>query len=246
MLPRLYTDLAQWWPCLCPPGEFAEEAGVFREALERVSMRPVRDVLEMGCGGGHTASHLARWYRLALLDLSEPMLELSRQLNPGCEHLRADMRSARLGRRFDAVLVHEALKYLTTEHDVLATMRTAHRHCRPGGVVLLVPDDTTETWQGGMRTGGLDLEDRSVRYLAWSYDPDPTDTTYTTSYAFLFRQDDRVTSAHDDHVLGLFPRSTWLELMREAGFSPRVIPSRDCCWRQDELFAGTCGAQGES
>ena len=35
------------------------------------------------------------------------MLAISRGQNPGCEHLVADMRDARLGRTFDAVLVRE-------------------------------------------------------------------------------------------------------------------------------------------
>ena len=41
------------------------------------------------------------------------MLELSRTLNPDCEHLEGDMRTLRLGRTFDAVLIHDAVMYMT-------------------------------------------------------------------------------------------------------------------------------------
>jgi len=35
------------------------------------------------------------------------MLELSRTINPELEHLVGDMRTIRLGRTFDAVLIHD-------------------------------------------------------------------------------------------------------------------------------------------
>jgi hypothetical protein len=63
-----------------------------------------------------------------------------------------------------------------------------------------------------------------VRYLAWTTDPDPDDTTSVTEYAFLLRQvDGSVQVAQDTHVLGLFARETWLRLMTEAGFQTRSV-----------------------
>ena len=51
---------------------------------------------------------------MTLVDLSAEMLEVSRQLNPECEHIQGDMRTIRLGRQYDAVLVHDAVDYVTT------------------------------------------------------------------------------------------------------------------------------------
>ena len=59
-----------------------------------------------------------------------------------------------------------------------------------------------------------------MRYLEWIWDPDPGDTTYTADYAYLLRDTDgSVQVAHDRHICGLFPRTTWLELIDAAGFS---------------------------
>jgi hypothetical protein len=38
------------------------------------------------------------------------MLEVSRRLNPDCEHPPGDIRSVRLGRTFDVVFVHDAIE----------------------------------------------------------------------------------------------------------------------------------------
>ncbi len=135
------------------------------------------------------------------------------------------MRTLRLGRTFDAVFVHDAIEYMTTEADLRAAVTTAYEHCRPGGVAVLVPDDIAENFEASTEHGGRDAPDgRGVRYLPWSTDPDPADTTTTTEYAFLLRSPDgSVRVAHDTHTLGLFGRETWLRVLAEAGFEARSV-----------------------
>ncbi len=79
------------------------------------------------------------------------------------------MRTLRLERTFDAVFVHDAIAYITTEDDLRATIETVAEHLRPGGAALLVPDTTRELFVPGTRHGGHDGDDgRSLRYLEWS------------------------------------------------------------------------------
>ncbi len=94
---RLYSDLASWWPLISAPEEYVEEAA-FAASLLRTANPPTRTVLELGSGGGNNAFHLKREFEMTLVDLSEEMLAVSRQLNPECEHIQGDMRTVRLGR----------------------------------------------------------------------------------------------------------------------------------------------------
>ena len=137
------------------------------------------------------------------------MLAVSRGRNPECTHVQGDMRSLRLDRDFDAVFVHDAIEYMTTEADLAAAIATACVHCRPGGLVLLVPDHVAETFAPSTDCGGTDGDDgRGVRFMDWSFDPDPADTLVRTEYAFVFREPDgAVWHAAESHVLGLFPTS---------------------------------------
>lgn len=221
---RFYGDLAVWWPLVSAPEEYAEEAAFAASLLESADGE-VRTVLELGSGGGNNAFHLKTRFAMTLVDLSEDMLAVSRALNPECEHHQGDMRTFRLGRSFDAVFVHDAIEYMTTEEDLRRAVQTVYEHCRPGGVGVLVPDDIAENFEPGTEHGGHDAPDgRGVRYLAWSTDPDPADTTTRTEYAFLLRgPDGSVQVAHDSHVLGLFPRELWLRVMSEAGFAARAV-----------------------
>jgi SAM-dependent methyltransferase len=241
--PRLYGELAEWWPLLSAPSAYAEEAGIYRDALEAIAPGRIRRVLELGSGGGNNASHLKGRYALTLSDLSPAMLEVSRRLNPECPHRLGDMRTLRLGETFDAVFVHDAVAYLTTEPGVRAAASTAFAHCRPGGVALFVPDDTTETFRETTSHGGHDGEGRSLRYLQWNYDEDPTDTEIVARYAILLRErDGAVRVVTDVHRLGLFPRATWIRALADAGLEPRTLPYRHSTFSPDAgraLYVGT-------
>jgi len=217
---RFYGELAEWWPLLSPYTEYAEEAAYAASLLS-----PAREVLELGSGGGHNAVHLKTRFDLTLVDLSEDMLAASRELNPECAHVRGDMRTVRLGRAFDAVFVHDAVMYMTTEDDLRRAMETAFVHCRPGGRAVFVPDEVTETFEPSTDHGGVDGADgRAARYLAWSWDPDPADTWTVTGYAFLLRDaGGEVRSVHETHRTGLFGRAVWLRLLAETGFAPELV-----------------------
>lgn len=238
---RLYHELADWWHLMSAPEEYVEEAGLYRDTILR--QRPhTRTVLELGSGGGNNASHMKAAFRMTLCDLSEGMLRASRRINPELAHHQGDMRTVRLEQTFDAVFVHDAIMYMTSEEDLLQAFKSAAAHVRPGGMALFVPDSTLEnvSWEPGC--GGNDGPDgRGLRYLEWSWDPDPNDTWYFTEYSYLLREaDGTVRNVHDRHRDGVFPRETWLRLIAEAGLAPATLPYDLSDWDAGthEMFAG--------
>jgi SAM-dependent methyltransferase len=220
--PLLYEDLAPWFHLLTAPEDYALDAEHALRALTEAIGEPPGTILELGSGGGNTASHLKAHAALTLSDLSAPMLELSRGLNPECEHVQGDMRTIRLARTFDAVFVHDAISYLTTEEDLRAAFVTAWEHLRPGGAAMFEPDHVRESYVDATDHGGHDGgpgDPRSLRYLQWRTDPDPSDTWYVDEFAYLLRDGEGPTRvAIDAHRLGLFPRATWLALLADVGF----------------------------
>jgi hypothetical protein len=223
-LPLLYTELASWFHLLTTPEEYAEEAEFYRKTIMAACEAPPHTLLELGSGGGNNASHLKAHFSMTLVDLAAGMIAVSRQLNPECEHIQGDMRSLRLGRQFDVVFIHDAIMYLTTEADLASAIETAYVHCRPGGITLLCPDDVRETFRPSTDHGGHDSDERSLRYVEWDWDSDPSDTTYVSDFAYLLREGDSVRCVYDRHFVGLFARQTWLDLMNRVGFNARSLP----------------------
>ncbi len=223
----LYDALTPWYPLLDPVEDHRSEAESYLSALLRGVDGDAATLLDLGAGAGNNAWHLKRRLRCALTDLSEPMLALSRAQNPECEHLVGDMRSLRLGRLFDAVLVHDAVTYMTTEEELAAVAATAFVHTRPGGAAVFAPDDYRDDYAPSTEIIETDDGDRALRCLVWSHDPDPSDTTTRTEYVLALREGEAVTVHHDRHVEGLFPRATWERVLRGAGYAVEWVERVD-------------------
>jgi hypothetical protein len=168
------------------------------------------------------------------------MLAQSRELNPECEHILGDMRTLRLKRTFDRVFIHDALCYMATIDDLRKAIETAFVHCRPGAIAVFAPDWVRETFSPGTEHGGYDGVDRSLRYLEWTWDPDPPDSQYIVDYAYALRDaSGSIRIEPDRHVEGIFDRQEWLRILRDVGFQARDVP---VCHSQVEcpldLFVG--------
>ena len=226
--PRLYGELAYLWPIISPPGEYLEEAEVWRQAIRDKLGQGRHRVLELGVGGGHNLSHLTGDFQATAVDLSPQMLDLSRMLNPGVEHQLGDMRTLRLGETFDAVLIHDAITYMLTEHDLAATFETAKSHIRAGGLLIAAPDWVRENFRAPMvfhweRNGVINGSDIQVTVQEYLHDPDTSDTEIESVYTYTIVEDGQQRVEQDTHTTGLFPMATWTRLLREAGFQVETV-----------------------
>jgi len=217
---RLYEELASWWPLISPPAEYAADAELISAVFDSAGT-PVRTVLDLGSGGGHVALYLKAGRSMTLVDASAQMLAASRHLNPDCAHVQGDMRTVRLGRMFDAVLVHDAVDYVTSSGDLQLVIETAFAHCGPGGLAVFAPDHTAETFRAstGGGGGGDDGSGRQASFRERTSDPDAGDDWILAEYEFTLREaDGTVRVVPEAHRLGSFSRDTWLRLLTEAGF----------------------------
>ena len=223
--PRLYRDLADWWPLLQDSADYQEEAAIYYAALVSHARNTLSTILELGSGGGNNAYHLKKYFHMTLVDLSERMLAVSERQNPECNHVQGDMRSVRLGKIFDAVFIHDAIVYMSTRKQLREAMETASIHCRSGGLALFVPDWTADNFTPCTSHGGHDRGDRGLRYLSWIIDEDPEDEQYIEYMVYVLKEKHRIRqTAIDEHVCGLFPEAVWLQTIRESGFRPIKLP----------------------
>ena len=226
--PRLYDDLAWLWPRMSPPEDYREEAAIVRRLIGDALGPPAgrRSLLELGAGGGHTLVHLADDFDALAVDLSEPMLDNCRALCPTVDTRVGDMRTVRLGRTFDAVLIHDAIDYMTSEADARAALATARAHLTPatspGGVAIIAPTYLRETFHNHELETDQHVDDElALSYVSYVHDPDPADDVFELLLIYLIKQPPDVPDVrieHDRHTCGLFSRHQWLSFLRDAGF----------------------------
>jgi SAM-dependent methyltransferase len=238
MLPLMYRELVPWYRLLDPTEDHQDEVASYQLAIERHIHEGPATLLELGAGAGNNAFHLKRRFRCTLSDTSDSMQGLSREINPDCEHVLGDMRSLRLGRTFDALLVHDAVMYMTTEKDLMAAAQTAFVHTRPGGAAVFAPDCFRETFRESTSLHSGERDHRALRCLEWSWDPDPADQTYNVEYAFLLRDGTNVRSVHDRHIEGLFSLDTWHRVLETVGYRVEMFDRPLGDGHIDRVFLG--------
>ena len=140
------------------------------------------------------------------------MLELSRTLNPECEHIQGDMRTLRLGRTFDAVL---RARRDRVHDDRGRPARGDRDRCRctsaPAGRRCSSPTRPASVRSRNTDHGGHDGETaaasgtsngRTIR--------DPGRHDYEVDFAVLAREAGKPTRVeHDRHAAGSFPKRLW-------------------------------------
>ncbi len=248
--PRLYDDLAYLWPLLSPPEHYEAEAATLRALIAgHFMMDPAArgrrlSVLELGAGGGHTLFHLRDEFDCVAVDLSEPMLDNCRALNPSIQCVLGDMRTLRLGRAFDVVLVHDAIDYMTTTQDAQAAIDTIAAHLTATGIAFIAPTYTRETFvDGDVADDGTTTESQELTYFSFVHDPDPADTTMEMILLYLMRPNPsahagprQVQVVEDRHTCGLFDNDTWADMIHRAGMQCNLFEQEAGAW---SLFIAT-------
>jgi SAM-dependent methyltransferase len=137
----VFDAYSAYYDLLYRDKDYGGETRFVVDALRRLGVER-GDILELGCGTGRHAEHLAAaGYRVHGVDLSPSMVERA-QARVGASGDRlsfevGDVRCVRTDRIFDAVvsLFHVA-SYQTGNGDLDDMFRTATAHLQPGGVFL--------------------------------------------------------------------------------------------------------------
>lgn len=220
---RLYSDLSWLWPFWGDPSDYAEWCDNITRLIRQYSKIPTISLLNMACGGGKNAYNLKKRFEVTGVDLSRPMLDLAKELNPDCSFVLGDMRDCSLGRQFDAVFIDDGIVDITSLPDLQAVFRNAFERLRPGGVMVVSPDYVTETFQQNCtRVSEADARlkpaNLQVTFIENEYDPDPTDDTYDFTIVYLIREDGKLRIETESGAAGLFALDTWRKALGEAGF----------------------------
>ncbi len=228
---RMYGDLAWTWPIFSGRDNYVVEAEDFTARIRSYSSIQVETLLHLGCGCGQLDWTLKKHFGVTGVDISPDMLAMARAQNPEVTYHLGDMRTVRLGRIFDAVMVADSIDYMLREQELRAAFETALLHLKPDGVFCTYAEHTCERFNqndtqcSAHSRGGVDLA-----FFENSYDPDPTDTTFEYTAVYLIRRDGALQIETDRHLCGLFPLQTWLDLLREVGFQVTLAETpEDAC-----------------
>lgn len=141
-----FASYASYYDLLYSDKDYSGEAA-FLSSLIQGFCPDVKRMLDLGCGTGTHARHLAeQGFSVFGLDASASMVErahinraaipaeLSRCLDFHC----GDIRTVRLSEQFGCIVsLFHVLSYLTENNDLLCAFQTIRSHLTPGGICIV-------------------------------------------------------------------------------------------------------------
>jgi SAM-dependent methyltransferase len=218
-----YNELAWTDALLVDPADCESEVLGFVAALREASPHNLQSLLHLGSGAGAYDRVFKRYFSVTGVDASPGMLALARASNPEVEYIEGDMRTLRLGRVFDAVVIPDSIDYMVTRDDLDAALHTAALHLRPGGAVLVVAKPA-ETFRDNNFAYVGERDGVHVTLLENNRVDPARPGCYEATLVYLVRRDGELSIYTDRHLLGLFARRAWDKAFAAAGLDVDAVP----------------------
>lgn len=141
----VFGNYARYYDLLYRDKNYLEETLFIHHLLQTYAPEAV-SILELGCGTGAHAVHLAeKGYSIYGVDMSEQMLAKSRDrattlpsdIAARLQFSQGDIRDFRISQQFDVVIsLFHVMSYQATNQDLLNAFKTAKAHLKEGGLFI--------------------------------------------------------------------------------------------------------------
>lgn len=184
---------------------YADEAEKVRTLISK--HRPeARSILDVACGTGEHARFLSSTYEVDGLDLNSSFVEIAQTKNPKGRFLVGDMANFDTGKKYDVIVcLFSSIGYVETIERLLQSIACFVRHLNEGGVIVLEPWFTPDTWlPGQINLSTVNDEDLKVSRMSLSETRDSRLSAF--NFHYLVGSAEGVTHFVEEHRLGLFTR----------------------------------------
>jgi SAM-dependent methyltransferase len=146
----MFTQSAPFYDIIYAFKDYEAEAQRIVEIISEHQRSGGNRLLDVACGTGKHLEFLQESYEVEGLDLSQELLDIARERTPGVLYHHADMMDFDLGREFDIVIcLFSSIGYVKTLDDLHRTVKCMSNHLVGGGVLIIEPWFTPESWNPG-------------------------------------------------------------------------------------------------
>jgi ubiquinone/menaquinone biosynthesis C-methylase UbiE len=160
-------------------------------------------LLDVACGTGIHSGYFRKYYRVEGLDLDEGMLAVAKEKLPELKFHQGDMLDFNLGQTFDVITcMFSSIGYVKTIPNLNQAIANMSRHLKPGGVLVIEPWFTPETWHpGNVHAIFVDQPDLKITRMNISGQDGPL--SYFV-FHYMVGRPQGIETFEERHELGLF------------------------------------------
>jgi len=129
------------------PELYSTEIDTIVEICNKYKQNNGNRLLDVACGTGGHIPYLLNNFRVSGLDLSEDMLKIARNKYPNISFYCDNMMNFSLDTKFDIIIcLYGSIGFVKTLPNVKQTLKNFSKHLNPGGLVILTPWMTKESF----------------------------------------------------------------------------------------------------
>jgi SAM-dependent methyltransferase len=219
----MFSQSAAYYDAIYHWKDYEQEAGTIHALIGQHARRLARTLLDVACGTGQHVAFLCEHYTVVGLDLDPGLLAVARARCPGIEFVEADMVGFELGRRFDVVTcLFSAIGYVKTLPRLQQAIRCMSQHLNPGGVLVVEPWFSPDTWNvGSVHALLVDQPELKIARMSVS---EREDRLSRNEFHYLVATADGVRYFTERHELGLFTQEEYTRAFQASGLGVAFDP----------------------
>jgi ubiquinone/menaquinone biosynthesis C-methylase UbiE len=143
----MFSKTAQYYDRIYAFKDYQAEADRLTTIIEENLRSDGRRLLDVACGTGGHIAYLKERFQVEGLDISQEFLEIARREHPDVPFHYADMMAFDLADEFDVVTcLFSSIGYVRTQQNLTRAVSCMTRHVVRGGVLIIEPWFTPDTW----------------------------------------------------------------------------------------------------
>ena len=212
-----WKDLASYYDELyVKPEQYQKEAQQVIVFSQNYLQSGGNTLLDVACGTGGHITYLQEYFQVSGADLSEAMLAVARKKFPHLPFYQGNMIDFSLDKQFDIITcMYGSIGFVKTYSNLKLTLRNMARHLIQGGLVIIVPWSTTESFKEKIVVDAV--KHPHVRIARMENVERKSMNLVEITFHHLIGENGQVKYQTQRMEVGLFSRDEYISAIQEAG-----------------------------